>query len=274
MTGETPEWFAGSIPETYHKYLGPILFEFSAGHLAECVSRELEGEVNVLEVACGTGISTSFLANNLSKGSLIQATDYSQDMLDLAERYYPKLPGVRFSQADAQDLDFSDNSMDAVICQFGLMFFPDKSKALSEFHRVLKPGGLLALSTWSDKSRFPFALIVDEVVSSFFSSDPPDMTVLPYSLGTAEILDGFLTDGGFEFSKIHEVSGPVRVEDFSDFTRGLVGGNPTILEIERRATASIEDVIDACVATAIERLGPPPRDFEFPAIFGFCRKPD
>lgn len=273
VVGDTPEWFSGSIPETYHNYLGPILFDFSARHLAECVSRKLKGKVNVLEVACGTGISTSYLAKSLSRGSLIQATDLSVDMLELAHKHFSRLPGVRFSQANAQELDIPDRSMDAVICQFGLMFFPDKEKALSEFYRVLKPGGLLAVSTWADKSRFPFALIVDEVVSTYFSSDPPDMTALPYCLGTETDLDLLLTRGGFNLCTYQEASGPVRVGDYADFARGLIGGNPTILEIESRATADIDVVINACVAAATERLGPPPRDFYLPAIFGFCRKP-
>lgn len=273
LEDEDPKWFAGSIPETYHKYLGPILFEFTAKHLAESVADELVGQATILEVACGTGISTSFLARKLDSEAQIEATDFSSDMLLLAERYHPDLPGVRFSQADAQELGFADQSMNAVICQFGLMFFPNKTLALSEFYRVLKPGGLLAVSVWADKSRFPFALIVDDVVASFFPSDPPDMTGLPYSLGTQQILETLLRNARFEALMTHEVSGPVRVEDYSDFARGLIGGNPTILEIEKRANADADEIIAACVKTATAALGPQPRDFELPAIFCLCRKP-
>ena len=197
MVAAESDWFAGSIAETYHKYLGPILFEFSASDIAESTARELPGKAKVLEVACGTGISTSHLALHLDASSKIDATDFNEDMLALANKYFPDLPNVRFSQADAHSLPFADESMDAVICQFGLMFFPDKPKALSEFHRVLKPGGLLALNVWADKSRFPFALIVDRVVASFFSSNPPNMTDVPYSLGTAKTVTDLLKTGHF-----------------------------------------------------------------------------
>lgn len=274
MSGDDPEWFKGSIPETYHRCLGPILFEFSARELARSVSGELTDRAStVLEVACGTGISTSFLSRQLGPQFRIEATDLNVEMLTLAKDFYPDLPGVRFSQADAQNLGFADQSMDAVICQFGLMFFPDKALALQEFWRVLKPGGLLAVSVWADKSRFPFALIVDEVVARYFASDPPDMTALPYSLGDKGALEGLLRDAGFTALEAHEISGPVEVKSYADFARGLIAGNPTVLEIEKRATATLGTIIAVCVDEVTATLGPQPRAFELPATICLCRKP-
>ena len=95
-----------------------------------------------------------------------------------------------------------------------------------------------------------------------------------YVYDAATIVERLMSDAGFRFAKTHEASGPVRVEDYAHFVRGLVAGNPTILEIEKRASAGVEEVIEACVQAAVDRIGPPPRDFELPAIFCLCRKPE
>src|SRR5262245_36853861 len=126
--------FGGSIPQLYEKYLVPLIFEpYAADLAARLASRSV---TRVLEVAAGPGIVTRKLASVLPASRSIVATDLNQSMLDLASTLGATRP-VEWRQADAMELPFPDGAFDAVVCQFGVMFFPDKSRAFSEAHRVL-----------------------------------------------------------------------------------------------------------------------------------------
>ena len=128
--------FSGTIPESYTRYMGPMFFEPYAADLAGRLGSVVSGEW--LETACGTGILTPALAARLPEAVVITATDLNEPMLDFA-RLQPGGGRVAWRQADAQALPFSDQTFDAVACQFGVMFFPDKHRAYREVFRVLKP---------------------------------------------------------------------------------------------------------------------------------------
>jgi ubiquinone/menaquinone biosynthesis C-methylase UbiE len=113
--------FVGSIPENYDRYLGPCLFEPYALDLVQRV--QVPEGASVLEIACGTGIVTRHLRDRLPKSARLVATDLNQAMLDYASRKFAPDDGVEWKQADATSLPFADESFDAVVCQFALMFF-------------------------------------------------------------------------------------------------------------------------------------------------------
>lgn len=130
--------FAGSIPKVYETYLVPLIFKPYARDLVNRLkSRSL---ARVLEIAAGTGVVTRNLASVLPESVSIVATDLNQPMLDLASTVGTKRP-VEWRLADAMQLPFEDETFDAVVCQFGVMFFPDKAKAFSEVRRILRSGG-------------------------------------------------------------------------------------------------------------------------------------
>ena len=140
---ETDRIFQGSIPALYDQDLGPMIFAPYAQDLA----RRLDGiqHGRVLETASGTGVVTRALVSVLPPGVSIVATDLNQAMLDHASSRLSSAQ-VTWQQADAQSLPFPDGSFDAVVCQFGVMFFPDKPKAFREARRVLKPNGRFLVS--------------------------------------------------------------------------------------------------------------------------------
>jgi ubiquinone/menaquinone biosynthesis C-methylase UbiE len=148
----TDATFAGSIPIIYEQYLGSLLFEPYAQDMAARLSDVTQGRI--LEVAAGTGIATRALAKALPPDVEIVATDLNQAMLDLAARRL-QAPNVTWRQTDAQTLPFEDSSFDAVACQFGVMFFPDKLAAYREALRVLKPGGRFVFSVWNSRLELP-----------------------------------------------------------------------------------------------------------------------
>src|SRR5687767_3198554 len=129
VSRDTDKAFAGSIPKLYDTYLVPLIFEPYAVDLANrLASRSL---TRVLEIAAGTGVVTRALVSVLPEHVSIVATDLNQSMLDQASAVGTRRP-VEWRQADAMRLPFPDATFDAVVCQFGVMFFPEKSRAFTE----------------------------------------------------------------------------------------------------------------------------------------------
>jgi ubiquinone/menaquinone biosynthesis C-methylase UbiE len=131
--------FAGSIPETYERFLVPLIFESYALDLAEKLA-EIKPR-DVLETAAGTGVLTRAIASRLPVHARIVATDFNQPMLDHARTRLSHDNRIEWRKVDALALPFADQSFDAVACQFGAMFFPDKLQGYNEARRVLRPGG-------------------------------------------------------------------------------------------------------------------------------------
>jgi len=163
--------FDGSIPEYYDRYLGPVLFEPYAVDLAARV--RIEAATQVLELACGTGILTRRLRRRLPLTSRLLATDLNLPMIEYAQARSDGYDGIDWKQADACDLPFSDKSFEVVICQFGLMFVPDKFTALSEILRVLKVGGQFIFNVWDSLALNSLARIALETGNRLFALDPP-----------------------------------------------------------------------------------------------------
>lgn len=131
--------FVGNIPQYYDQGLGPMIF---VDYAADIAQRAAAGNpARVLETAAGTGIVTRKLRDALPAGAHLTAADLNPSMLDLARSKFRSSEQIAFQPADATALLFADGSFDAVVCQFGLMFFPDKPKSYSEVFRVLAPRG-------------------------------------------------------------------------------------------------------------------------------------
>jgi 2-polyprenyl-3-methyl-5-hydroxy-6-metoxy-1,4-benzoquinol methylase len=121
----TDKVFSGSIPEIYHRLLVPLIFEPYACDLAGRITKANPGRV--LETAAGTGVLTKALAAQLPANAHITATDLNEPMLALAKSRLSD-ERIAWQQADALALPFDGGSFDAVACQFGAMFFPDRVK--------------------------------------------------------------------------------------------------------------------------------------------------
>src|SRR5258707_497950 len=132
--------FVGSIPDFYDQGLGPIFFAEFADDIARRVAAM--APARVLELAAGTRIGTPTLRGPLSAGETkIPAPALTPPMLEVAGGKFRAGERVTLRPADATALPFPDGSFDAIVCQFGLMFFPDKDQAYREAHRTLAPGG-------------------------------------------------------------------------------------------------------------------------------------
>ena len=240
--------FAGSIPAAYDRYLGPILFQPYAEDLAGRL--ELAENSSVLELACGTGILSRVLRDRLPATARLVATDLNEPMIQNAAAKFTRNEAIEWKQADACNLPFDDKSFDAVVCQFGLMFVPDKALAAREAHRVLKPNGVFLFNVWSAMEQNQLGRIAHETISSFFDKDPPMFYRIPYGYHDQSEIRRVLEAAGFSDIGMEEVSKVTVATRVGDAAEGLVQGNPVSVAIAER-DASLLPSITTAVADAL-----------------------
>lgn len=251
---DTDKLFSGSIAKFYETYLVPLIFEpFAADIVGRLASKRLP---RVLEVAAGTGVVTRALAKALPKDVSIVATDLNQPMLDHAAEIGTARP-VEWRQADAMKLPFQDHSFDALVCQFGVMFFPDRAKAFSEARRVLKPGGVLIFNTWDKLEENEFAHVVTTALEPLFPGDPPRfLPRTPYGYFDHETIGRDLAAGGFTRPpRIATVAARSRAESARIPSIAYCQGTPLRNEIESRDAAKLGAATDAAAEAIARRFG-------------------
>lgn len=242
--------FSGSIPQLYDRYLGPVLFEPYAADLVRRVAAHAPGPV--LELACGTGIVTRRLRAHLAPEVELIATDLSQPMLDYARTKLAALKHVDWKQADIAALPFPDASFAAAVCQFGLMFVPDKQAAFREARRVLRKGGVFAFNVWDGIAANPFARVAHETLATLFPADPPQF-LIPFTFNDHDVLRQLLTMYDFSDVRIETVKLEARSETAQALATGFVQGSPLSAAIQERG-ASFESVV-AAVTDALAQHG-------------------
>ena len=243
--------FTGSIPAAYDAFLGPMLFAPYADDLTARLT--FPPTAAVLELACGTGILTGRLRRALPATATLIATDLNEPMLAHARAKVPDA-GITWQPADAQALPFPDSTFDAVACQFGLMFVPEKAHAFGEVRRVLRPHGQFAFNVWSSLAENPMGRIARETISRYFTGDPPTFYEVPFSFYDESYIGELLRAARFEVVSCERVELEARSPTAQDAARGLVTGNPILRDVVERASAPPEEIIYA-VAAALSAAG-------------------
>lgn len=240
MTGNVAG-FTGNIPQHYDEGLGPVLFVDYAEDIARRVAAHKPRRV--LETAAGTGFVTRRLKDALPSAE-ITATDLNPPMLEVAKAKFKPQDGITFQPADAMALPFGDNAFDAVVCQFGVMFYPDKEKSYREVHRVLAPGGRYFFNVWDSAAHNRFAGIAHEIVLGFFPVDPPQFYQTPFGYYKVDPIKEALLAAQFKELQITVVKNDKRIADTAAFARGVVFGNPLIDQIKARGGIDPEAVFE------------------------------
>jgi len=253
----TDKLFAGSIPEMYDRLLVPLIFETYAldlaGRLAAVKPRD------VLEVAAGTGVVTRAMAARLPPSARIVATDLNQPMLDHAAARQPDAGRIAWQQADALALPFEDGSFDAVACQFGAMFFPDKIRAYREAHRVLKPGGRYFFNVWDRIAENEFADVVTQALAGLFPQDPPRFLArTPHGYHDPDKIREELKAAGFATISVDAVDAKSKAATPDDPAIAYCQGTPLRNEIEARDASRLKEATQAAAAALARRFGPGP----------------
>src|SRR5262245_28255247 len=252
----TDKLFAGSIPETYDQFLVPLIFESYARDLAARLGRLEPREV--LETAAGTGVLTRAMASRLPPQARIMATDLNEPMLNHAQKQSPD-GRITWRQADALALPFQDQSFDAVACQFGAMFFPDKVRGYREARRVLKRGGHFLFNVWDRISENEFADVVTQALATLFPHDPPRfMARIPHGYHDVETIRAELTAAGFKEISTATVDGKSRASSPRDPAIAYCEGTPLRNEIEARDASRLEEATKTAAEALERRFGKGP----------------
>ena len=261
--------YVGDVAIAYDRDLGPVLFEHYAIDIAR---RATERSVrHVLEIAAGTGIVTRQLRNALPKDTLLSVIDISDSMMDVARAKFLPHEQVTFRIADATALPFDDEAFDAVVCQFGVMFF-DKDAAFRDVHRTLKRGGRYLFSVWDSRRYNPFASLTFEVMKQFFPSNPPRFLEDPVSSFEIDPIKETLIRSGFERIVISVQKREYDILDVPAFARGLVFC-PIIEEIRERGGVEPEEIVEALAEALTREYGSNPTRYPMQAILFEAEKP-
>jgi ubiquinone/menaquinone biosynthesis C-methylase UbiE len=244
--------FQGSIPDIYDTYIGKILMDVYGADLADRV--DVAGDARVLELAAGTGVSTRRLRDALPPSAAVIATDLNDPMLDVAWAKFAPGEKVEFQPADATALPYGDGEFDAVTCQFGVMFFPDKAAALAEVRRVLKPGGTFLFNVGDALDRNPLPGAAAKVIMGFFPDGGNNFYEVPFGFHDQGIIGSLLEDVGFKDVEFDVCRRDAVAETAAGAAYGFVKGNPMILEIRNHPEIDEDAVVDA-VAVALRELG-------------------
>jgi SAM-dependent methyltransferase len=254
--------FTGSIPKMYETYLVPLIFDDYAADLARRAAAR--APQRVLEIAAGTGVVTRAMLAALPATTEVVATDLNPAMIDQAKAIGSSR-AVTWQQADAMQLPFQDGSFDAVVIQFGVMFFPDKAKALGEARRVLRAGGVLLFNVWDRIEDNEAADAITAGLAAFFPSDPPRfLPRAPYGYFDHAAIAQDVTAAGFAAPVIDTLTFRGRAPLASDAAVGYCQGSPLRAEIEARG--SLEQATDAAAKEVARRFGSGPIDTKIQAI--------
>ncbi|HEX2802526.1 MAG TPA: class I SAM-dependent methyltransferase [Sphingomicrobium sp.] len=220
--------FSGSVPANYERYMVPLLFRPYSRLLAERAAAFAPAKI--LETAAGTGVVTAALAEALPDAEIV-ATDLNQAMLDVAATRV-SAPKVSFREADALQLPFENGSFDLVVCQFGVMFFPDKVAGNAEARRVLRDGGHYLVAIWDEIERNPLSHLAHRTMQALFPDNPPMfMKRGPFSYGDSGQIRSDLQEAGFAEIRIDTVELKSRSPSAHDAAYGLTYGSPMGVEL-------------------------------------------
>jgi ubiquinone/menaquinone biosynthesis C-methylase UbiE len=246
--------FAGRIPQFYDTYMVPLIFQPYAKDMARrAASRHLS---RVLEIAAGTGVLTRALAAELPEDVEIIATDLNQAMIDYAAGLEIARP-VEWRQADAMALPFEDETFDAVICQFAMMFVPDKVKAFSEARRVLRTGGLFLFNVWDRIEENEFADVITTSLESIFPDNPPRFLArTPHGYHDVRVIERDLVKAGFSAAPIIETIAHRSRADSPEIPAiAYCQGTPLLNEIKERDASRLAEATDVATRAIASRFG-------------------
>jgi SAM-dependent methyltransferase len=205
MTDDSKGQVTRSAAEIYETFFVPALVQEWAGPVA--AAAKLAPGQAALDIACGTGVLAREAARRVAPGGKVTGLDRNDGMLAMARRM---APGIEWREARAESLPFPNQSFDAVLSQFGLMFFEDRKAALKEMWRVLRPGGHLAVAVWASSDRSPGYAAMIALLQRLFGESIADELRAPFKLGDPALFGSLFDDAGIPAVDIQSRDGMAR----------------------------------------------------------------
>ena len=167
----------------YDEFFVPALFAEWPKRVVDAA--HLQPGDRILDVACGTGIVAREAAERVGPQGTVIGLDLNEGMLAVAAQ---KAPHIEWRQGRAESLSFETHTFDAVMCQFGLMFFEDRVSAIQEMMRVLQPGGRLIAAVWASLDQTPGYAAMAMLLERLFGKIVANSLHVPYVLGNEQEL--------------------------------------------------------------------------------------
>ena len=210
---------SGHAAEVYETFFVPALFAPWAPRVADAAL--LAPGQKVLDVACGTGVLAREAALRVAPDGTVTGLDRNEGMLAVARR---AAPGLDWRSGVAEALPFPDRAFDAVVSQFGLMFFADRVTALREMWRVLPPGGRLAVAVWDTLERSPGYAAMVALLRRLFGESVAGELRAPFVLGDTVELRALLAAAGTSDVELSTRDGAARVPSLESWGRTDIKG--------------------------------------------------
>lgn len=242
--------FSGSVPANYDKLLVPLIFEDYANEITERANVVSGGQV--LEIACGTGVVTRKLREHLPDDVTLIATDINPDMQAVAIAGLDGVEGLSFEIQDGTALTYDDDRFGAVVCQFGIMFYPDKAAGYAEAARVLKPGGKFIFNVWDSFKNNPLMALADRAATEMMPDDPPPFMKIPFGYSDTNEIRAALQAAGFGRVDISVLPGTSRADSARTVANTFATGTPLAPIFMERG---IEECIDELEAIIVKEYG-------------------
>ena len=246
------------------RHFVPLIFANCAKLLANAL--DTSAKLDVLELACGTGIVTRCILKNLPVGSRLLATDINEPMIAQAKKAIGNAPEVSFRRADAADLPFSDDSFDALVCQFGIMFVSERQRAYTEAVRVLRPGGKFHFKVWDRLGANLFANAIHRAMEKLYPDNPPRFLELPYGYSDISRIVEELQSAGFTNIDISVQPLTSHANSAGDIALGFGAGGPLANEVAARGILSLKEVLQGLEKALEDEFGSGPCQAPMQAI--------
>ena len=250
MTDSSMGQVTRSAAEAYEEFFVPALFLQWAPRVADAA--QLAPGQKVLDVACGTGVLTREAARCVGPGGAVTGLDRNDGMLAVARR---KAPDIDWQLGMAEALSFADGAMDAVVSQFGLMFFEDRRAALREMWRVARPGGRIAVAVWAALDCAPGYAAMRALLQRLFGDRIADALRMPFALGDPQTLRTEFSEAGIPSIEIRTEDGTARFPSIESWVHTDVKGWTLADLIDDAQYTRLVRAAEEDLATYVQRDG-------------------
>ena len=245
----------GGTASHYDQFFGPLYFEPYAVEVANRI--DPSSVSTALEIAAGTGRATRHIRARIPAAARLIASDISDDMLAEARKKLNQLD-IEWQHIDAQQLPFSENSIDLVVCCFGYMFVPNKQKAFAEAYRVLRPGGMFLFTTWDRLEHNAASHTSVSIAKEYLDEPLPSSNNLATSMSDETVIEQLLRDAGFSKMTVGKTKLFSISPSAKEAASGLVDGGPFYTQIKKRNPAWIAEIKIRVEKELAEKFGAAP----------------
>lgn len=239
MSHETYQ-LTNQAAQIYESQKVPAMFRPLAESTVSLI--QVDSTDDILDVACGTGILARVIGEKYPDIQRLVGSDLNQGMLDVARTLTATEPyKSEWYAADVGSLPFDNHSFTLCFCQQGLQFFPDKAKALSEIHRVLKPDGRLVLSIWSEVS--PLFTILAEALERHIGTAIAERSLAPFAFRDQAHIENLLTKAGFTEHKVQILTVDRQIGLAKESIPAEIAGNPVGEEVANKGPEVLNRIV-------------------------------